>query len=165
MLFRFGRCSNLSSEELRKLKEGEIVTGEDGKKYRVRKTILRKEAITGPCGIGDPQDRSLRKIEAEVLIPNMMNKEVEKIECRSQFEGLVACMRREGGAVGLRTCTDVLEVFNKCKKEKFEDPEFRQQITNAYLDERSDVRRTGMSAKERKLKEYREWKEQQTPKQ
>ncbi|KAI6244133.1 COX assembly mitochondrial protein [Aphelenchoides fujianensis] len=157
MFARFGHCSKLSDEELRNLKEGDVVV-EDGKN-----PSFRKEAINGPHGIGDPNDRSLRKIEADVLVPNMMNKQIEKVECRPQYEDLVACMRREGGAVGLRTCTDVLGVFNACKKDKFEDPSFRQRITDEYLDERSSVRRTGMSAKQRSLREYREWKSQQPP--
>lgn len=103
---------------------------EDGKRYRVKKSMLAKGFVGGPHGIGklalqqssysvfvlgDPEDRSLRKIEADVLIPNLMNREIEKTECRPEYEDLVACLRREGGALGLKLCKDTLAVFNTCK--------------------------------------------------
>lgn len=67
---------------------------------------------------GDPADRSLRKVEADILIPNLMNKQIEAVECRAQLEDLVACMRREGGAMGLRRCNVPRDFLNACKKEK-----------------------------------------------
>jgi COX assembly protein 1 len=68
--------------------------------------------------LGDPEDRSLRKIEADVVVPNLMNREIEKTECRLEYEELVKCLRREGGAMGLRLCKSVLGVFNECKLRK-----------------------------------------------
>lgn len=38
--------------DLSHLKEGEIFTDENGKRYRVRKTFLPQSATTGPCGQG-----------------------------------------------------------------------------------------------------------------
>ena len=132
---------DLPEEELRKLKEGEIITGEflllrsnpalsgpDGKKYRVKKSMLAKGFVGGPHGIGknsfclrntstvgDPEDRMLRKIEADVVIPDIMNKEVEKVACRPQLEDLVACMRREGPVAGIPRCKGILNFYNECK--------------------------------------------------
>jgi hypothetical protein len=51
-MFTTAYCSNLSKEELSKLKAGDIVEGEDGKRYRVRKSMLPKQSVTGPHGIG-----------------------------------------------------------------------------------------------------------------
>ena len=41
------------------------------------------------------------------------------------------------------------------------DVNFRQQVTEEYLNERAEVRRTGLTTKERELKKYREWKKAQ----
>ncbi|CAD5234513.1 unnamed protein product [Bursaphelenchus xylophilus] len=152
------QLTSFAKEELRKLKEGDIVIGPDGKKYRARKSVLPHEALSGPHGIGDPNDRSLRKIEADVLIPNIMNKNIEKVECRAELEELVDCMRKQGGAWGLKRCELPRDLLNECKKKKFHDPEFRHKMTEAYLDERAEARRTGKTIEARKLAEYRNWK-------
>lgn len=44
---------------------------------------------------------------------------------------------------------------------RFDDPEFRQKITDEYLHDRSEARRTGLAPKERVLAEYRKWKNEQ----
>ncbi|PAV82449.1 hypothetical protein WR25_16267 [Diploscapter pachys] len=148
----------LKTDNLESLKEGEIfVDKETGKKYRVRKTMIGRYG-----GIGDdPNDRTLRKMEADVLIPNEMNKVIEREECRKDYLGLVECMRREGSAKGLYKCKPELDIFNKCKSEKFHDPAFREEITEKYLNERAAARRTGMNYKERQLEDYRKWKKEQ----
>lgn len=109
---------SFAREKIRTLKEGDIVIGPDGKKYRAKKTVLPQEHINGPHGIGDPEDKSLRKIEADVLIPNIMNKQIESVECRLQFLDLIKCMKKEGGAMGLRRCNEPRDLLNACKKEK-----------------------------------------------
>uniref|UniRef100_A0AC35FHY8 COX assembly mitochondrial protein n=1 Tax=Panagrolaimus sp. PS1159 TaxID=55785 RepID=A0AC35FHY8_9BILA len=151
----------LHTDDLKHLSEGEIYTDENGKKFRVKKSMLSGHFIGGPHGIGDPEDRTLRKIEADVVIPNRMNTKIEKELCHDLFMGLVNCMRHEGGAYGLYKCTEERDVFNACKKEKFLDPKFRQECTEEYIHDRAEARRTGLTPKERKLHEYREWKKSQ----
>uniref|UniRef100_A0A915A8L1 COX assembly mitochondrial protein n=1 Tax=Parascaris univalens TaxID=6257 RepID=A0A915A8L1_PARUN len=130
--------SLLRTDDLHKLKEGEIFTDiESGKKYRVKKTILPHYSSAGPFGIGDPDDRTLRRIEADVIIPNRMNSLVEKVECSERYIDLVECLRKDGAVWGLRSCRDILAIFNKCKAEKFHDPSFRERVTEEYLNERS----------------------------
>ncbi|CAD5229291.1 unnamed protein product [Bursaphelenchus okinawaensis] len=152
------KLSSFEKEELRSLKEGQIVVGPDGKRYRARKSMLPYESVSGPYGIGDPNDRSLRKIEADVLIPNLMNKQIEKTECRKEVEDLVACMRKEGGAMGLKRCDLPKDILNGCKKDKFHDPAFRHRMTEMYLNDRRNARLTGQTEQARKLAEYRKWK-------
>lgn len=36
---------------------------------------------------GDPEDRTLRKIEADVIIPNRMNTQIERVECNESYLG------------------------------------------------------------------------------
>ncbi|PIO60576.1 hypothetical protein TELCIR_17926 [Teladorsagia circumcincta] len=69
-------------------------------------------------------------------------------------------MREKGGVKGLRQCQPELAVFNRCKYIKFNDTDFRERMTEEYLQERSEARRTGKTTRERKLEQYREWKKE-----
>ncbi|GMT32701.1 hypothetical protein PFISCL1PPCAC_23998, partial [Pristionchus fissidentatus] len=150
----------LSTDDLSGLKEGEIFTDpQTGKKFRVKKTILPHYSSSGPFGLGDPDDRTLRRIEADVIIPNRMNAAVERVECNAQYMDLIKCFRSEGAVKGLAECKPILALFNACKAEKFHDIAWREHMTEEYLKERSEARRTGMTIKQRKLEEYRQWKE------
>ncbi|KAE9550156.1 hypothetical protein FO519_006643 [Halicephalobus sp. NKZ332] len=153
--------SKLKSDNLEFLSEGDIYVDEKGKKYRVHKTIMSDRFIGGPHGLGDPEDRTLRRVEADVVVPNKMNQKIEKELCNDYYMKLVSCMRQEGGAAGLYKCVPERDLLNDCKKKYFLDPKFRQQMTEEYLNERAEVRRTGMTVKERELQKYREWKKTQ----
>ncbi|KAE9416996.1 hypothetical protein Angca_004357, partial [Angiostrongylus cantonensis] len=151
--------STLITDNLESLRENEVfVDSETGKKYRVRKTILPHYSSAGPHGLGDPEDRTLRRIEADVIIPNRMNEQIEKVECNESYMDLVNCMREKGAVKGLMLCKPELTVFNECKYLKFHDTEFRERMTEKYLEQRSEARRTGMTEQQRKLQEFREWK-------
>ena len=41
--------------------------------------------------LGDPNDRTLRKIEADILIPDLMDTRIQKYDCHSQLAGLLIC--------------------------------------------------------------------------
>ncbi|EJW70344.1 hypothetical protein WUBG_18747 [Wuchereria bancrofti] len=80
----------IKTDDLHHLREGDIfIDSESGQKFRVRKTALPQQSIGGPHGVGDPNDRSLRRLEADVLIPNRMNEQVQKVECREPLEGWI----------------------------------------------------------------------------
>uniref|UniRef100_A0A915PPL0 Uncharacterized protein n=1 Tax=Setaria digitata TaxID=48799 RepID=A0A915PPL0_9BILA len=144
----------IRTDDLHHLKEGEVfVDAENGQKFRVRKTTLPQQSIGGPHGVGDPNDRSLRRLEADVLIPDRMNERIQKVECREPLEGLSRCLKEEGTIIGLRKCQKELE--------KFSDPWFRQKITDDYIKERSEYRRTGKNEMQRKWEEYCEYKKKQ----
>uniref|UniRef100_A0A914UX83 COX assembly mitochondrial protein n=1 Tax=Plectus sambesii TaxID=2011161 RepID=A0A914UX83_9BILA len=109
----------LSNEEKRNLKEGEIYIDEETqKKYRVKKAAFPQHQIGGPHGLGEPDDRSLRKVEADVLIPKLMNEAVEKIECHDLHLAIVNCFRLHGGVKGLKACAPERDIYNVCKIEK-----------------------------------------------
>ncbi|TKR72705.1 hypothetical protein L596_020116 [Steinernema carpocapsae] len=92
----------LKTDDLHHLKEGEIFIDEDGKKYRVKKTIMPHYSSEGPHGMGDPNDRTLRRLEADVIIPNRMNKRIEAVECHDQFLNMIECQREHGAIWGWR---------------------------------------------------------------
>ncbi|VDD85831.1 unnamed protein product [Enterobius vermicularis] len=81
-------ASGLLDVNVQTLKEGDVVTNnETGKHYFVRKTVLSPSLGGGPHGLGDPDDRSLRRLEAEAVIPRLMDERLEKVECRSVLNG------------------------------------------------------------------------------
>ncbi|VDN26922.1 unnamed protein product [Gongylonema pulchrum] len=169
----------LKTDDLLHLKEGEVfVDSESGKKYRVRKSAYSQQSISGPYGVGDPNDRSLRRLEADVLIPNRMDERVRKVECRETLAELTRCLKKEGEVVGLRKCQPELARYDECRLAnyqkylpecfmeslilvplfRFNDPWFRQKITDEYVKERAEFRRTGRTAVERKWDEYCDYK-------
>ncbi|WKY03145.1 hypothetical protein Q1695_016446 [Nippostrongylus brasiliensis] len=155
------KSERLITDNLESMKEGELFEdSRTGKKYRVRKTILPHYSSAGPHGLGDPDDRTLRRIEADVIIPNRMNAHIEREDCHEQYLGLVSCMRKEGAVKGLKLCKPALADFNQCKYVKFHDTEFRERITEEYLQERSEARRTGLTTKQRNIEAYQEWRKE-----
>lgn len=47
----------------------------------------RKMPSLGPHGVGDPDDRTLRKTEKNVLIPQLRRKIVREEKCSKDIEG------------------------------------------------------------------------------
>uniref|UniRef100_A0A0K0ECT2 COX assembly mitochondrial protein n=1 Tax=Strongyloides stercoralis TaxID=6248 RepID=A0A0K0ECT2_STRER len=151
----------LKTDDLSDLKESEIFIDEEGKKHRVRKSVLPQYLAEGPHGLGDPKDRTLRRVEADVIIPNRMNKQIEKVECNTEYMGLVTCLREHGSVIGLKKCKPILDILNECKIKFFNDLDFRSKMTDLYLQERAEIRQYGRTKKQRELDRFREWKKKQ----
>lgn len=71
--------------------------------------------------------------------------------------GRIQSMQR--GKVSLLYTLHFYYIFYILCFRRFHDPQFRQMITDRYLEERAAFRRTGKSSSKRRLEEYREWKE------
>uniref|UniRef100_A0AAF5RTS6 Uncharacterized protein n=1 Tax=Wuchereria bancrofti TaxID=6293 RepID=A0AAF5RTS6_WUCBA len=99
--------------------DGPIKTDDLHHLREMRKTVLLQQSIGGPHGVGDPNDRSLRRLEADVLIPNRMNEQVQKVECREPLEGWIplsgAMSKKEGSFIGMRKCWKELECYETCQ--------------------------------------------------
>uniref|UniRef100_A0A183CHI6 Pex2_Pex12 domain-containing protein n=1 Tax=Globodera pallida TaxID=36090 RepID=A0A183CHI6_GLOPA len=83
-------------------------------------------------------------MEEKLLIPEMMDKEVHKTECRSEFSAVVQCLRVEGSLLGPQKCKPYLKVYEDCKLMKFQDDDFRKKVTEDYIEERSKFREMGL---------------------
>lgn len=160
--------------------------------------------------LGDPDDRTLRKMEADVLIPDRMSKRLNELECHAEMLGIIFFIALKNFRL-LRMFKDKrlymgFRVFlssnfknsQRLQKRKvswsysivgepppilsngeppppalprrhhccilifrFRDPKFHQEVTEEYLKERSEYRRTGKSVNERNWEAYREWKQTQ----
>ncbi|XP_068084686.1 uncharacterized protein [Anabrus simplex] len=49
--------------------------------------VLPKKFGGGPHGLGDPEDRTLRKVEIEVLIPKKMRDKAKAEKCVDEVKG------------------------------------------------------------------------------
>ncbi|VDM07718.1 unnamed protein product [Wuchereria bancrofti] len=170
----------IKTDDLHHLREGDIfIDSESGQKFRVRKTALPQQSIGGPHGVGDPNDRSLRRLEADVLIPNRMNEQVQKVECREPLEGWIPLSgamykkrrqfywyekmpERVGALRNMSACElSFMQFLSNCVQYElamFNDPWFRQKITDEYIKERAEFRRTGKNVMERRWEDYCEYK-------
>jgi len=109
--------------------------------------VLPNHMGGGPHGLGDPDDRTLRKVESDVLIPKQMKKEAHMI-CSDYVKAFSECGKKEG-YWSVINCRKEVNEMNKCVGDEFSKPELRRRCTEAYLERRSEFRRTGLTMKEK----------------
>ncbi|KAK3885800.1 hypothetical protein Pcinc_010017 [Petrolisthes cinctipes] len=106
----------------------------------------------GPHGLGDPDDKSLRKVESNVLVPKKM-REIARIEkCTKEVEEFTKCCKESSYAMVV-TCRPQNTDLWDCMGKWFKDEEFRERCTQEYLVERTEYRRTGLTKKQRSMQQ------------
>ncbi|KAK0083776.1 hypothetical protein PV325_008234 [Microctonus aethiopoides] len=115
-------------------------------------TVLPDKYSSGPHGLGDPDDKTLRKIEKNVLIPKILRERSQKEKCAEEVKGFYECAK-DAGLLVVFSCRKENLVMRSCLQRWFHDENFIADCTNQYLDQRSEYRRTGIGAKYQKRKE------------
>ncbi|CAG0888491.1 unnamed protein product [Darwinula stevensoni] len=123
----------------------------DGQKLEAH-TVLPAKYACGPHGLGDPADRSLRRVEKEVMIPMKLRDRAKAEKCIPQVQDFTKCCKDAGIAMVLK-CRKENAALKECLTQWYRDPEFIAECTNQYLEERSEYRRTGIPLREQKRKE------------
>ncbi|KAK9506346.1 hypothetical protein O3M35_008301 [Rhynocoris fuscipes] len=100
----------------------------------------------GPHGLGDPEDRSLRKVELEVVIPQKMREKARSEKCSAEVEDFNQCCLANGYSMVFK-CRNENNKMKSCLSKWYQNDEFRRECTEEYLKERSDFRRTGIPIK------------------
>jgi len=113
------------------------------------KTVLANHLGGGPHGIGDPDDKSLRKAEVEILIPQKMKAKAKKERCAEEIKGFGICAKEQGFMLPFN-CRNEGQLMKECLEKAYTDQAFQEQCKQEYLRERSEYRRTGIRAKEQK---------------
>lgn len=98
--------------------------------------------------LGDPEDRSLRKVEREVLIAKKMRDKARAEKCVAQADAFAKCCLDHGMLVVVK-CRKENDELKECLGKWYHDEGFKQVCTEEYLAERSEYRRTGISKKQR----------------
>lgn len=102
----------------------------------------------GPHNLGDPNDKSLRKVELEVMIPKKM-RDIAKVEkCIEEVKQFSDCCK-ENSVLMVISCRKENDSLKECLAKWYKDDDFKKRCTEEYLKERSEYRRTGITQKQK----------------
>ncbi|XP_055710351.1 COX assembly mitochondrial protein homolog [Phlebotomus papatasi] len=107
---------------------------------------------SGPKQLGDPDDKSLRKVELEVLIPKVMRDRAKTEKCVPEVSDFEQCCK-DKGLLMVFSCRKENEKLKNCLTKWYQDETFKSECRQIYLDERTEFRRTGIMKKHRNLAE------------
>lgn len=102
----------------------------------------------GPHNLGDPDDRTLRKVELEVMIPKILRERTKTLKCPPEVKEFESCCK-ERGLMMWWYCRKENDALRKCQLKWYSDEEFKNECKEIYLKERSEYRRTGITKKQR----------------
>jgi len=113
-------------------------------------TVLPKKLGGGPCGLGDPDDKSLRKVEKDVIIMQKVRTKARTEKCIDEVKAFNDCCKEASFAM-VFTCRQQTKVMKECYAKWFQDENFIAECTKEYLDERTAYRRTGITRKQKQF--------------
>lgn len=92
---------------------------------------------------GDPDDKTLRKVESEILIPKIMRDRAKAEKCIPQVQAFESCCK-DSGVKMVWTCRKPNSELKECLTKWYKDEPFKDECKQIYLAERSEYRRTGV---------------------
>ncbi|XP_055917795.1 COX assembly mitochondrial protein homolog [Eupeodes corollae] len=101
-----------------------------------------------PHGLGDPNDRSLRKVEVEVLIPKIMRDRAKADQCLKEVKSFEGCCR-DNSIMMVINCRKQNDELKQCLSKWYTNETFKAECKEIYLKERSEYRATGIPKKHR----------------
>ncbi|KAI0231067.1 COX assembly mitochondrial protein [Lamellibrachia satsuma] len=114
-----------------------------------KSSVLPDSMGGGPMGLGDPDNRSLRHVETDILIPKIV-KEVSREKCSDLIKEFSVCGKQAGFMLPFK-CRKQNKAMQECLLKWFQDPEVNAKCREQYLKDRADYRRTGVG---HKIKRY-----------
>ncbi|KAK2575017.1 hypothetical protein KPH14_008764 [Odynerus spinipes] len=103
----------------------------------------------GPHGIGDPDDKTLRKVELNVLIPQIIRDRTREEKCIPEVKEFTECCK-ENKFLMVFNCRAQNNKLQKCSERWYNDKEFQEECKQIYLQRRSEYRRTNIPQKYKK---------------
>ncbi|KAK3580230.1 hypothetical protein CHS0354_012758 [Potamilus streckersoni] len=108
-------------------------------------TVLPSNLAGGPHGLGDPDDKTLRKVETEISIPQKMKKKAKE-NCQEVVQAFEKCGKDSGLLLPFK-CRPYAKALERCLLGWYENEDFKEKCKLEYLEERSEYRRTGIKQK------------------
>ncbi|XP_058805147.1 COX assembly mitochondrial protein homolog [Phymastichus coffea] len=105
----------------------------------------------GPHGLGDPDDRSLRKVEQDILVAKKVRDRAREEKCIPEVAAFNACCK-DSSFMMVFTCQKQNTAMKECLVRWYQDQAFWEECKDQYLQERSEFRRTGEPKKIRDFK-------------
>ncbi|XP_043495972.1 COX assembly mitochondrial protein homolog [Polistes fuscatus] len=112
--------------------------------------VLPPKYSLGPHGLGDPNDKSLRKVEVNVLIPQIIRDRAKEEKCILEVEEFNKCCQENNLSMVFK-CRNENNKLKHCLERWFQDKDFQEECKQIYLQERSEYRRTNVSKKLRNM--------------
>ena len=98
------------------------------------------------CNTGDPEDRSLRIVEKEVLIPKIMRDRAKTEKCVPEVEEFTKCCSSSNLLMAY-SCRKQNAAMQDCQTRWYKDEVFKEECKEIYLKERREFRLTGIPKK------------------
>nr|XP_022900404.1 COX assembly mitochondrial protein homolog [Onthophagus taurus] len=112
-------------------------------------TVLPSKYSGGPHGLGDPDDRSLRKVEIEVMIPKKMREIAKTEKCTEEVKQFSECCKNHNVLMVIN-CQKQNGQLKDCLTKWYNDDDFKMRCREEYLKDRSQYRRTGVPVNQQK---------------
>ncbi|XP_017490860.1 PREDICTED: COX assembly mitochondrial protein homolog, partial [Rhagoletis zephyria] len=112
---------------------------------------LSPKMTSGPAGLGDPDDRTLRKVETEVLVPKLVRERAKKLKCADLKQDFDQCCL-DHAMMMVVNCRDQNRRYQECMASWFHNKDFVAECTEIYLQQRAEFRRTGVKQNPRRAK-------------
>ncbi|XP_053987401.1 COX assembly mitochondrial protein homolog [Hylaeus volcanicus] len=109
----------------------------------VKRSVLTSKYSGGSHNLGDPNDKSLRKVETEVLIPQKMRQKAKEEKCSEEVKEFAKCCTDSSYLMVIK-CRDQNSALKACLTKWYTDEKFKELCTQEYIEERSAYRRTGI---------------------
>ncbi|GBP16754.1 COX assembly mitochondrial protein homolog [Eumeta japonica] len=116
-----------------------------GQRVKSKTEIENGTDIETECQIGidrDPDDKSLRKVEIEVVIPKLIREKAKIDKCPKEVEDFGKCCV-DNSLLMVVKCRKENQIMKDCLLRWYYDEGFKNYCTEEYLKERSEYRRTG----------------------
>ncbi|CAB3253357.1 unnamed protein product [Arctia plantaginis] len=107
------------------------------------KTVLPTKLSEGPKGLGDPNDRTLRKVEVDVMIPKLIREKAKAEKCTKEVSEFEKCCK-DSSLLMVVKCRKQNSILKDCLGGWYKDDDFRKSCTEEYLNQRSEYRKTGI---------------------
>lgn len=98
--------------------------------------------------IGDPEDKSLRRVEIDVMIPKKMRDKARDEKCVEEVKNFTECCKSNNVLMVL-FCRKENSALKSCLTKWYEDDNFKNECKQEYLEERTEFRQTGIRQKEK----------------
>lgn len=102
------------------------------------------------CVTGDPEDKTLRKVEIEVVIPKVMREKAKVEKCVKEVQEFEKCCK-DSALLMVVKCRNENSILRECLTKWYQNDEFRGLCTEQYLKERSEYRATGTKKPTRRV--------------
>ncbi|XP_076654119.1 COX assembly mitochondrial protein homolog [Halictus rubicundus] len=115
---------------------------------KLQYSLLSPKLSQGPHNLGDPNDTTLRRVEIDVLIPQLMREKARTEKCQTEVQEFSKCCA-DNNVLMVVKCRNQNSALKSCLTKWYTNEKFKEECTQQYLNERRKFRSTGIPNKSR----------------